>query len=301
MIEILESLGVSTIRVSTIYLIAAIGSNMAEKSGILNLTIEGNMLVSAFFAVIISHFTKSAFLGVAGAVVIGMLFSFLYSFTVITAKADQMISSLAFNMFGSSITAYLLIHFFKSGGATPRVNSVHTYPIPILSNIPVLGNVFFNQSPIVYLSFIMVGVMYFVLYYSRFGLRVTAVGENPIAASTVGINVRKTRYQAMLIAGAITGLAGAYLSISLSSQFVKNMTAGRGYIALSAIIVGKHKPVNIAFAALLFGFCEALQIRLQLFDFPNQFIQMIPYVVTIIVISFFVGKDDNPAAIGQPF
>ena len=194
-----------------------------------------------------------------------------------------------------------MIYYFRSPGAPPRVAAIPAYGIPFLKDIPIVGSIFFNQSPIVYLAMMLIGVTHFVLYYTKFGLRIQSVGENPVAASTVGVNVRRIRYLAMLVAGLFAGLAGAYLSISLSSQFVKNMTAGRGYIALSTIIVGKHKPVNIALAALLFGFCEALQIRLQLFRLPGQFVQMIPYVVTILVISFFIGQDDSISAIGQPF
>lgn len=301
MVEIIESIGASTIRIATIYMLAATGSNIAEKSGILNLTIEGNMLVSAFSAVAISFVTGSALLGVIGAVFVGMLYGLLYGGIVISAKSDQMISSLALNLFAAGVTTYLLIAVFGSAGATPRVDSIPELAIPGLESIPIIGKIFFVQSPIVYIAFILVAAAYYMLKHTRFGVRVISVGENPVAASTVGINVRKMRYAAIIIAGALAGIAGAYLSVSLSSQFVKNMTAGRGYIALSTVIIGKHKPINVALAALLFGFCEALQIRLQLLDIPTQFIQMIPYVVTVLVITFFVGKDDNPAAIGKPF
>jgi len=301
MIELIESIGASTIRIATIYMLAATGSNIAEKSGILNLTIEGNMLVSAFFAVVISFFTGSAWLGLIGALIIGMLYGLLYGAIVITAKSDQMISSLALNLFAAGVTTYLMILVFGSAGATPRVAAISELPIPILSNVPIIGRVFFTQSPIVYIAFILVGMAYYLLNHTKLGLRIIAVGENPIAASTVGVNVRRNRYIAIIIAGALAGIAGAYLSISLSSQFVKNMTAGRGYIALSTVIIGKHKPINVALASLMFGFSEALQIRLQLLDMPTQFIQMIPYAVTVIVITFFVGKDDNPAAIGKAF
>lgn len=301
MVEIIESIGASTIRIATIYMLAATGSNIAEKSGILNLTIEGNMLVSAFSAVAISFVTGSALLGVIGAVFVGMLYGLLYGGIVISAKSDQMISSLALNLFAAGVTTYLLIAVFGSAGATPRVDSIPELAIPGLASIPIIGKIFFVQSPIVYIAFILVAAAYYMLKHTRFGVRVISVGENPVAASTVGINVRKMRYAAIIIAGALAGIAGAYLSVSLSSQFVKNMTAGRGYIALSTVIIGKHKPINVALAALLFGFCEALQIRLQLLDIPTQFIQMIPYVVTVLVITFFVGKDDNPAAIGKPF
>lgn len=301
MIEMIESLGASTLRIATIYILAATGSNFAEKSGILNMTIEGNMLVSAFFAVLVSHFTGSALLGVVAAVIIGIVFSAFYGFTAITAKANQMISSLAFNLFATGATSYLLIVFFKSAGATPRVAAVPEMAIPFLCDIPIVGKVLFTQSPIVYLCVGLVALSYYVLYHTKFGMRVISVGEHPVAASTVGINVRRTRYMAMMIAGAMAGLAGAYLSVSLSSQFVKNMTAGRGYIALSTVIVGKHKPINIALAGILFGFCDALQIRLQQSDIPTQFIQMIPYLVTVVVIAFLIGKDDNPTAIGQAY
>ncbi len=301
MILTLESLGSATIRIATIYILAASGSNFAEKSGILNMTIEGNMLVSAFFAVYVSHVTQNAMLGLTVAILVGMLFSLFYGFTIITAKADQMISSLAFNLFAAGITVYLMIALYGTAGATPRVPTIPTFAIPLLSQIPIIGQMFFNQSLLTYASFILVGVAYYVLHYTKFGLRVISVGENPIAASTVGVNVRRTRYFSMLIAGAMAGIAGAYLSIAISSQFVKGMTAGRGYIALSTVIIGKHKPVNIVFACILFGFCEALQIRLQSFNIPTQIVQMLPYIVTVIVLAFFIGKDDNPAAIGKAF
>lgn len=301
MIEIIESLGASTIRIATIYILAATGSNIAEKSGLLNMTIEGNMLISAFVAVYASYLTGSAFTGVIFAIIAGMLYGLVYGFIVIKAKSNQMISSLALNLFSQGLTTYLLIVVFGSAGASPRVASIGAWSIPLISKIPILGKIFFIQSPIVYIAFILVGGVYYLLKYSKFGVRVISAGENPVAASSVGINVRKMRYISIIIAGAFAGLAGAYLSISLSAQFVKNMVAGRGYIALSTVIIGKHKPVNIALAAVMFGFCEALQIRLQLLNIPTQFVQMIPYLATIVVIAFFVGKDDNPAAIGQPF
>lgn len=301
MIEMIESIGASTIRIASIYMLAATGSNIAEKSGLLNMTIEGNMLMSAFFAVVFSHITQNALIGVLCAVVIGMLYGGGYGLIVIKAKSDQMISSLALNLFSSGVTAYFLTVIFKTAGASPRVPAISELSIPLLSKIPIIGKIFFIQSPIVYIAVLTVGVVYYLLKHTKFGVRVIASGENPDAASSVGVNVRKMRYIAIIIAGALAGLAGAYLSISLSSQFVKNMVAGRGYIALSTVIIGRHKPVNIALAAIMFGFCEALQIRLQLLDIPTQFVQMLPYIVTIIVITFFVGKDDSIAAIGKPY
>jgi simple sugar transport system permease protein len=301
MIEVIESVGSSTIRVAMIYILAATGSNIAEKSGILNLTIEGNMLISAFAAIVIALATGSAYIGLVGAVVVGMVFGAFYGLLVITGKSEQMIASLALNLFAAGLTTYLLRDFFGSAGASPKVTSIPQVVIPGLSNIPILGKTFFIQSPVVYIGIALVGLMYYMLKHTKFGLRVISVGENPMAAQTVGVNVRRVRYFAIIIAGALAGIAGGYLSVSLSSQFVKNMTAGRGFIALSTVIVGKHKPINIGFAGLLFGFFEALQIRLQLLDIPTQFIQSIPYLVTVFVIAFFVGKDDNPAAITQPF
>lgn len=301
MIEIIESVGSSTIRVAMIYILAATGSNMAEKSGILNLTIEGNMLISAFAAVAIALATGNAYVGLLGAVVVGMLFGAFYGSLVITGKSEQMIASLALNLFAAGLTTFLLRDFFGSAGASPKVTPIPQVVVPVLSEIPILGKTFFVQSPVVYLGVILVGSMYYLLKHTRFGLRVISVGENPQAAQTVGVNVRRVRYLAIIIAGALAGIAGGYLSVSLSSQFVKNMTAGRGFIALSTVIVGKHKPINIGLAGLLFGFFEALQIRLQLLDVPTQFIQSIPYLVTVFVIAFFVGKDDNPSAIAKPF
>lgn len=301
MVEFIESIGASTIRIATIYILAATGSNFAEKSGILNMTIEGNMIVSAFFAVFASYVTGSALAGVAAAVVVGIVFSSMYGFTAITAKADQMISSLAFNLFAIGITSYLMLLVFKSAGQTPRVDAIPEIAIPLLSSIPIVGKIFFTQSPITYVAIASVFLAFYILNHTKFGLRVIAAGEHPIAASTVGVNVRRMRYISMMIAGSMAGLAGAYLSISLTSQYVKGMSGGRGFIALSTVIIGKHKPINIALAGLLFGFCDALQIRLQGLGFPTQIIQMLPYVVTVIVLAFFIGKDDNPSAIGKPF
>jgi simple sugar transport system permease protein len=301
MIQFIESIGASTIRIAIIYILAATGSNIAEKSGILNLTIEGNMLMSAFTAVVVSYFTGSAALGLAAAVVAGMIYGIIYGFLVITAKADQMISSLAMNLFATGLTTYLLVVVYGSAGASPRVTAIPEISIPLLSQIPIIGRILFIQSPIVYVAILLVAAAFYLLHHTRYGVRLVSVGENPTAASTVGINVHKIRYGAIIIAGALAGIAGAYLSIALSSQFVKSMTAGRGFIALSTVIIGRHKPINVAIAGLLFGFFEALQIRLQLFDVPTQFVQMIPYVLTVLVITFFVGKDDNPAAIGKPF
>jgi simple sugar transport system permease protein len=301
MIGIVSSLGAAAVRIATIYILAATGSNFAEKSGILNMTIEGNMLTAAFAAVTASYLTGSPVAGLFAAVLAGVVFSAFYGFTVITAKADQMISSLAFNLFAAGITPYLLSVVFHSVGSTPRVASFSAVAIPLLHKVPVLGTVLFNQPMLVYLCVVLVTASHYVLYYTRFGLRVIACGEHPAAASTVGIRVRQIRYCSMLIAGAMAGLAGAYLSISFSSQFVKNLTAGRGYIALSTVILGRHKPFNIALAGLLFGLCDALQIRLQQTPVPTQFVQMLPYIVTVVVITFFIGKDDSPAAIGMPY
>ncbi|MGH9767449.1 MAG: ABC transporter permease [Blastocatellia bacterium] len=294
----------STIRLSTPLILASLGGLYSERAGVINLGLEGMMLAGAFTAAVVTVFTQSPWIGLMAAVVAGLIVAGLHAVATINYRADQVVSGTAINILFLGVPALLSGAFFESTGATPQLPREQTLPdTPIFDpqSSPALASVF-NQKPLVYFAFILVAVTTYALYRTRFGLRLRAVGENPEAADTAGIGVNRMRYAGVLISGALAALGGAYLSIGQNSLFTRNMTAGRGFIALAALIFGKWDPVGALVACLFFGFAEAIAIRMQgTVNIPNQFIQMIPYVLTMVVLAGLIGRSTPPKALGVAY
>lgn len=294
----------STIRLSTPLILAALGGLYSERSGVINIALEGMMLAGAFTAAAVTVFAHSSLVGVLAAVLAGILVAALHAVATINYRADQVVSGTAINILFLGVPALLSGALFESTGATRQLSKGEVLPDLMIfnpQNSPMLSSVF-NQKPIVYLAFLITGLSVYVLYRTRFGLRLRAVGENPEAADTAGVNVVRMRYAGVLISGALAALGGAYLSIGQSSQFTRNMTAGRGFIALAALIFGKWHPVGALLACLLFGFAEAVSIRMQgTVNIPNQFIIMIPYVLTMVMLAGLIRRADPPKALGVAY
>lgn len=294
----------STIRLSTPLILAALGGLYSERGGVINIALEGMMLAGAFTAAAVTAFTHSSLVGVVAAVMAGLLVAALHALATVRYRADQVVSGTAINMLFLGVPALLSGALFDSTGATRPLTKDEVMPDVMIFNpqsYPMLASIF-NHRLIVYLAFIVVAATVYVLYRTRFGLRLRAVGENPEAADTAGINVQRMRWAGVLISGALAALGGAYLAIGQSSQFTRNMTAGRGFIALAALIFGKWHPVGAMLACLLFGFAEAVSIRMQgTVNIPNQFILMIPYVLTIVMLAGLIRRADPPKALGVAY
>ncbi|PYS80728.1 MAG: sugar ABC transporter permease [Acidobacteria bacterium] len=279
----------STIRLATPLILAALGGMFSERSGVINIALEGLMLAGAFTAASITYYAGSPWVGLFAAILAGACIAMIHAVVCIRYKADQVVSGTAINILLTGAPALLSGAFFLSSGSTPQVPEQHLIP----------------YTPIV-IAFALVPLTWYVLNRTPFGLRLRAVGENPEAADAAGVSVNRMRYTAVLLSGALAGIGGAYLSIGQSSLFTRNMTSGRGFIALAALIFGKWRPVQTMLACLLFGFTEAIAIQLQGVRFggeeiPNQFIQIIPYVLTIVVLAGFIGQSRAPRALGIPY
>ncbi|HZJ02163.1 MAG TPA: ABC transporter permease [Thermoleophilia bacterium] len=298
------------IRISTPLALAAIGGTFCERTGVVNIALEGIMLVGAFAGAVFSYYAQASWgfsegmapwVGLIGAVSMGMLFSLLHGVGSIHLRADQVVIGAALNILALGGTGFLTQAIFGVAGASPRVGSFDPVPIPGLVKIPFLGQVLFNHTPIVYMAIVIAIAGQFILFRTPIGLRLRSVGEHPKAADTVGISVYKMRYVGVLISGALGGLAGANLSLEAVSQFSENMTRGRGFIALAANIFGKWTPLGSWLSSLLFGFAESLKLRTQVIDIPPEFILMLPYVLTIVVLAGAMGRAIPPDAIGKPY
>lgn len=302
----------SAIRLATPIALAAVGATICERSGVVNIAMEGLMLVAAFFGVLAALFTGSVWLGVVGAVLAATIFSALHAWASINLRADQVISGTAINILALGVTGFLMETIFGHPGTTSSVKR-----LPPLLDLPRGGDgllpliwrwidtIFLSYTPIVYLGMFMAVFLTWALYRTRWGLRLRALGEHPRAADTVGVDVLRGRWMAVLLSGAMSGLAGANLTLEQVGAFTENMTNGRGFIALAANIFGRWIPGGAYLASLLFGFADALQLKLQLFadviDIPAQFFLMLPYLLTVLVLAGVVGKARAPAAVGKPY
>ncbi|HEY9422418.1 MAG TPA: ABC transporter permease [Thermoanaerobaculia bacterium] len=279
------SLFFSMIRLATPLLLAALGGLFSERSGIINIALEGLMLAGAFTAATVTHYTGNPWIGLAAAILAGAFVALVHGIACIQFKADQVVSGTAINLLFLGVPALLSGALFASTGATPQLRQDQLIPM-----VPIV------------LAFGLVPVTWYVLSRTPFGLRLRAVGENPEAADTAGISVTRIRYAAVMLSGALAAIGGAYLSIGQSSLFARNMSAGRGFIALAALIFGKWRPVETMLACLLFGLAEAISIQMQgVSQIPVQFIQIIPYVLTIVVLAGFIGHSRPPRALGIPY
>jgi simple sugar transport system permease protein len=276
----------STFRMIAPILLAALGGLICERVLVFNIVLEGTMLIGAFSAVLGSYFFENSLAGVVAAALVGMLFSLLLAFFVVTLKGDAIVIGIAMNMLASGLTTYLLRQLFGVRGqfADPRVVGLEGLEIPIIKDIPILGDVFSGHSWVVYLSWLLVIVVYYMLFRHVLGLRMRGVGQNDEAAETLGVNVSWVRYVALGICGLLVGIAGAQLSLGNVTLYVENMSAGRGWIAVVAVMLGNAHPVGVFLSSLLFGFFDALGFRLQGSMLPYQFANIIPYVVTLLAV-----------------
>ncbi|MGL4730850.1 MAG: ABC transporter permease [Clostridium sp.] len=297
------SLLASTLRIATPLIFAALGGMFSERSGVVNIGLEGMMTMGAFFAVYVTHITGNPVLGIFGGMIAGGLLALIHAVLSINLKADQVISGTAINLFATALSSFLIMKLFGKGGQTDIVKGLPFNVPESIATIPVIGPLLNGINWFVILAIVLVFVSYYVMYKTPFGLRVRAVGEHPKAADTLGINVYKTRYICVIISGMLAGLGGAALSLGITPLFKENMVAGRGFIALAAMIFGNWKPFGILGACLLFGFGEAFQIVAQGFTWslPTEFYSALPYILTMLALAGFVGKTQGPAAVGEPY
>ena len=304
-------------RVSTPLILCAMAGLFSERSGIIDISLEGKMLMSAFMSAAVAAVTGSVWLGLGAGIAAAMAMALVHAFACITHNGNHVVSGVAINIIASGLTAVLGHAWFSRGGQTPSLLADARFmPIELpfandVSGIPVLGTIYreliSGHNGLVYFTLMMVPVVWWVVFRTRFGLRLRAVGENPQAVDTAGLSVAWLRYRAVLICGMLTGIAGAYLAIAQNAGFVRDMTAGQGYIALAALIFGKWRPYQALGACLMFGLLDAIAIRLQgvslpmIGEVPVQFIQALPYVLTVVLLAGFIGKAIAPKAIGVPY
>jgi ABC-type uncharacterized transport system permease subunit len=307
-IEVLIGAGVlaATLRLATPIALAALGGVVSERSGVTNIALEGCMLMGAFFAVFAADKTGSLPVAILVGLIAGVALAGLHALASITFRADQIISGMALNILALGLTSYLDYELYGTTGTPASLPGVPTVDLGFLSAIPVLGGAFGHQSSILWVTFLLVIVLELFLFRTVPGLRLRAVGEHPRAAETVGIDVRRTRYWAVLASGALAALGGVYLSMAVAGSFTDGMTNGKGFIGLAAMIFGRWKPVGALVASLIFGYGDALSVSLQGVSIgdlriPVQLLSTIPYVLTILAVAGFVGRSRPPAADGVPY
>ena len=284
-------------------LLAALGGLISELSGVLNMALESMMLIGAFVAYAVSDRLGNPWFGLIAAALAGMIVGFIHVVFTINLRSNQVVSAVALNLFAVAATAlsFRILYVKKAFVSAPGFNDLN---IPFLSNLPYFGTAFFRHNIIIYLALLVIPVMWFIIYKTSWGLTLRAVGEHPMAASTVGINVNRVRYIAVLMSGIIAGISGsALVSASGINAFQENLSAGRGFIAFAAIVFGRYNPISIFFGCLLFGLGDAFQIRLQTYgvDVPYQLLLMLPYLITLVALVAFMRNARGPAASGTPF
>jgi general nucleoside transport system permease protein len=291
----------STIRNATPLIFAALGGMFSERSGVVNIGLEGLMLISAFAGVVGAFLSGSALVGLGFGLAAGLVFALIHALMCITFEADQIISGTAINLLALGGTGFLMVLIFGSGGTSPRVSGFKEVAIPLLSDIPLIGPALFIQSLLVYLMYLLIPITWFVVFRTPFGLRLRATGEVPEAVDTAGVSVARMRYYGVALSGLLAACGGVYLSMGILSAFTENMTTGRGFIALAALIFGRWNPIGAAGAALLFGLGLAVTFQAPQDVIPLEFIQMLPYVLTIVALAGFGGRAIAPADIGRPY
>ncbi|SHO66126.1 simple sugar transport system permease protein [Pseudoxanthobacter soli DSM 19599] len=315
-LSIVQVLG-STVRLSVPLILAGLAGLYSERSGVFDIGLDGKMLVAAFAAGCVAALTGSAWSGLAAGILASMAFALIHGFVCITHRGNQIVSGVAINFLALGLTAILGENWFGQGGRTPTLaGSARFLPIELpfaqtIGQIPVIGPVYqtliSGNNILTYVAFAAVPLTWWVLFRTRFGLRLRAVGENPAAVDTAGISVAFARYRAVLCAGILCGIAGTYLAVGQSAGFLKDMTAGKGYIALAALIFANWRPVGVMWACLLFGFLDALSIRLQgtpvpgIGVMPVQVFQALPYALTVFLLAGFIRRATPPKAGGVPY
>lgn len=292
----------ASLRLSVPLAFAALGGLFSERSGVLNIALEGMLISGAFASAAGAVFTGNVWVGMLLAITVGGIVGLLHAYLCVTLRVDQLVSGLAINLTAAGLTSFWSRILFNSGQAQ-QLPGIQTIGIPGLQNIPIVGSLFFNQDPLIYLLFLLVPFTTYLLFRTSLGLSLRAVGEYPRAADTAGVSVTLVRYAAVIISGCLAGLGGAYLALVHVKFFAEGMSAGKGFIALAALIFGRWHPVSTAFACLLFGATEALQLRIQAFNLniPYQFLVMLPYVIALLALIGLAGKSTPPAALGIPY
>lgn len=309
--------GDATMRVATPLIFCAMAGLLSERSGVIDISLEGKLLASAFAAGCIAAITGSAWLALMAGIAVSVSLAAIHAFACVTHRGNQVVSAVAINFMVSGLTVVLGNAWFRQGGQTPSLDAAARFmplTLPLadtIRSVPVLGPIYAElisgHNLLVYVALAAVPLTWWVVYSTRFGLRLRAVGENPHAVDTAGISVTLLRYRAILIGGALVGIGGTYLAIAQNAAFGREMSAGQGYIALAAMIFGKWRPWQAMGACLMFGFLDAVTIRLQGVDIPGigeipvQFIQALPYVLTVVLLAGFIGTAMAPRAIGVPY
>jgi len=310
------SIVVSTIRNAPVLIFAAMAGLFAERSGVVDIGLEGKILASAFVSAGVAYTYQDPWIGIAAGILASVALALVQAFVSITQKGNQLVAGIAINIAMSGLTFVVAQYFFQQGGRTPDLGDARLGAIALpgteaVADVPVLGWVWGQliggHSVLVYAAFLLLPVVHWVLFHSRFGLRLRACGENPHAADAAGISVQRTRYTAMIIAGVLCSFSGAYLSIVQSGFFLRDMSAGAGYLALTALVFGNWRPVYTVLGCMMFGFFSAVQIQIEGVDLPvvgripGSLIQMIPYIVTVVVLAGLMAKSVAPKALGKPF
>lgn len=288
---------------ATPLLLAALGGLISELSGVLNMALESMMLIGAFVAYAVSDYFGNPWLGLFAAALAGMLVGLIHAIFTVSLRSNQIISAVALNLFAVAATAlsFRVLYVKKAFVSAPGFNDLD---IPVLSNLPYIGKAFFQHNIIIYLALLLIPVIWFIIYKTSWGLTLRSVGEHPMASSTMGINVNRVRYIAVLLSGAIVGISGsALVCASGINAFQENLSAGRGFIAFAAVVFGRYNPIGIFLGTILFGLGDAFQIRLQTYgvQVPYQLLLMLPYVITLIALVAFMRNARGPAASGTPF
>ena len=293
----------ATLAAAVLLLLPALGGVISERSGVVNIAMEGMMLTGAFFAVVADLAWHNAWLATGVAVLAGALMATINAVVSIQFRADQIVSGIAINIFAAGLTVFLVNRIYgiqDIGHVTPS-ESLPYINVGGLDQIPFVGKVLFQQNVVVYMALVLLVLVHVVLFRTRLGLRIRAVGEHPQAADTAGINVYLIRYSAVITSGLLSGLAGAFLAIGVSNTFVPNMTDGRGYIALAAMIFGKWTPVGAFIACVIFGLGEAIYDNNSIIHVSPYLLSMLPYILTLVVLAGLVGRSTPPAADGLPY
>jgi len=307
----------STIRLSVVLLLASLAGLFSERSGIVDIGLEGKMLISAFVSAAVAYESGSAWVGMAAGCAASLAFAMIHGVASIIYRGDQIISGVALNFLASGLTIVLGHAIYQRGGLTPTLaGNARFSPIDLpfaesMAGVPIVGPIYSElisgHTAPVYLAFAIVPLVWWVLYRTRFGLRLRAVGENPASVDTAGVSVIKLRFQALTVTGILCGMAGAYLSTAQGASFGREMTAGRGYIALAALIFANWRPIHAMGASLLFGLLEAISNLYPnidvfgLFTIPVQFTQALPYILTVVILAGFIGKAIPPKSVGVPY